>query len=351
VVIVDAGLGQALNRWRTTQGPNALMTQPRSDIDDMLQAAWLYHVGQLSQEEVSQRLGISRFKVLRLLADARDQGLVRVSLEHETSVTLKLAQRLTDAFGLTEVQVAPTPGGAADPVFARRAVGIVAARMLGRFAKTEGTVTIGLGWGRTLAAMAHGLTGLRNPNLQFVSLMGTMSRTAQTSPFDVCVRLAALTQGTAVFLPAPFLTDSEADCRVILGQRLVRETLDLARSARHAIIGLGECTPDALLYTSGILTTQDVDALQKAGAVADSTGKFFCADGSLADTDLNRRAPSIGLEDLRRQDVTLLSAGLAKTAATLAVLRAGFVDRLILDEGLAGALLAAVAADALPVAS
>ena len=168
------------------------MTQSRHDVDDMLQAAWLYHVGQMSQEEVSRRLGISRFKVLRLLADARDQGLVRVSLEHETLATLRLAQRLTDLFGLTEVQVAPIPGGAADDAFARRAVGIVAAGFLTRIGR-EGPLTIGLGWGRTLAAMAAGLTGLRNPHLQFVSLMGSMSRTAQTSPFDVCVRLAALT--------------------------------------------------------------------------------------------------------------------------------------------------------------
>ncbi len=319
-------------------------------MDDLLQAAWLYHVGQMSQEEVSRRLGISRFRVLRMLADARDLGLVRVSLEHETSSTLLLAQRLTAAFDLTEVQVAPTAGGAADDAYSRRAVGIVAARFLSRIGRTEEPMTIGLGWGRTLAAMAAGLTGLRNPNLQFVSLMGSMSRTAQTSPFDVCVRLAALTQGSAVFMPAPFLSDSEADCQVILNQRLVRETLEVARSAQHAIIGLGECTPEALLYTSGILTASDVMALQKAGAVADSTGKFFRADGSLADTDLNLRAPSIGLDDLRRQEVTLLSAGIAKTQATLAVLHAGFVDRLIVDEGLAKSILAAIAVE-LPLAA
>ena len=322
------------------------MTQSRQDMDDLLQAAWLYHVGQMSQEEVSRRLGISRFRVLRMLADARDLGLVRVSLEHETSSTLLLAQHLMAQFNLTEVQVAPTPGGEADDAYSRRAVGMVAAGFLRRIGRTEEPMTIGLGWGRTLAAMAAGLTGLRNPNLQFVSLMGSMSRTAQTSPFDVCVRLAALTQGSAVFMPAPFLSDSEADCQVILKQRLVRETLEVARSAQHAIIGLGECTPEALLYTSGILTASDVTALQKAGAVADSTGKFFCADGRLADTDLNLRAPSIGLEDLRRQEVTLLSAGIAKTQATLAVLHAGFVNRLIVDEALAKSILAATAATA-----
>ena len=55
------------------------MTAGSRDSDDMIQATWLYHIGQMSQEEVSRRMGLSRFKVLRLLQDARDQGLVRVS--------------------------------------------------------------------------------------------------------------------------------------------------------------------------------------------------------------------------------------------------------------------------------
>ncbi len=100
------------------------MTLHRHDTDDLVQAAWLYHVGQMSQEEVSRRLGISRFKVLRMLAEARDMGLVRVTLEHESSGTLALADRLAARFGLTEVQVAPMPGGLVDEETARRAVGL-----------------------------------------------------------------------------------------------------------------------------------------------------------------------------------------------------------------------------------
>ncbi len=230
------------------------MSLNRHDSDDLVQAAWLYHVGQMSQEEVSRRLGISRFKVLRLLAEARDLGLVRVTLEHETSGTLALADRLAARFGLTEVQVAPMPGGMQDEPTARRAVGIVAAGFLNRIGRAEGPLSIGVGWGRTMAAMAQALTGLRNPNLCFVSLMGSMARTAETSPFDVCTRLAALTGGSAMFLPAPFLTDSEADCRVVLNQRLVRETLQAAREAPWSIISLGDCSAQALLTTTGILT-------------------------------------------------------------------------------------------------
>jgi DNA-binding transcriptional regulator LsrR (DeoR family) len=313
----------------------------RDGHDDLIQAAWLYHIGQMSQEEVSRRMGLSRFKVLRLLADARDRGLVRISIEHETSDTLVLADRLTARFALTEAQVAPDPGDG--DAAARRAVGQVAAGFLARIGR-EGPLTVGVGWGRTLAAMAEALTGLRNPDLCFVSLMGSMTHTSATSPFDVCVRLAALTGGKAVFLPAPFLADSTADAAQIMGQRMVRAALDVAGSASHMVISVGECTPDSLLQSSSVLTQAEVSDLTAARAIADTTGKFFRADGQLAETDLNTRAPAIGLDALHRADVLLLAAGAAKAAAARAVLRAGFVNRLIVDQALAMALLAEDAA-------
>lgn len=319
------------------------MLESVRESDATVLAAWLYHVRGLSQQEVGRSLGLSRFQVNRMLAEARESGIVRVSVEHETAATLALADALRDLWGLTEVLVAPVPAGAEhDDAYARRAVGLVAAGFLQRVGGGEAPRSIGVGWGRTVAAMAQALVGLRNPGLRFVSLMGSLARTSETSPFDVCARLAALTGGQAVFLPAPFLADSVADCEVILRQRMVHETLAAARAIDHAIISVGECTPDAFLFGAGVLTAEDGAALRAAGAVADTTGMFFRADGALADTDLNRRAPSVGLEDLRACDVALLAAGRGKATATRAVLRAGVVDRLIVDETLGRALAGTV---------
>lgn len=320
------------------------MLAPNSDTDDLARVAWLYHVGQMSQEDVSKALGISRFKVLRMLAEARDRGIVRVSVQHEISDTLALADRLKQAWGLTEVMVAPMPPALPrapeTSALAQRAVGIVAAGFLGRVGRGDQPLTIGMGWGWTLAAMARAVSGLRNPNLRFVSLMGSMTQTSDSSPFDVCTNLAALTGGSAMFLPAPFMADDEPACRQILSQRLVRETLAVARQADYAIVSVGECGPGALLYSSNVLTPEDRLELQTSGAVADTTGRFFRADGTLAETSLNHRAPAIAYVDLRGRDVVLLAAGTEKRVAVQAVLRAGFVRRLIVDQMLAEDLLA-----------
>lgn len=314
------------------------MTTAAGDHDELAQVAWLYHVGGLSQGEVSRALGVSRFRVLRMLAEARDRGLVRIAVEHETVETLRLADALARRHGLAEVLVAPMPPGAPGSAYARRAVGIVAAQFLARIGRGDRPVTVGMGWGRSVAAMVEAVSGLRNPRLRFVSLMGALARTSATDPFDVCARLAGLTGGAAQFLPAPFLADTPEDCAVILRQRMVQETLAAARQADHAIVSVGECTPEAFIFTSGILTADDRAALVAAGAVADTTGRFFRADGTLAETDLNHRAPAVPLDDLRGIDVALLAAGIEKLAATQAVLRAGFVRRLIVDQTLAAAL-------------
>jgi DNA-binding transcriptional regulator LsrR (DeoR family) len=309
--------------------------------DEVARAAWLYYVGKLSQQEVSDRLGISRFKVIRMLAEASDQGMVRISVEHRTSHMLSLADQLARAFDLKEVQVAPVPVSPDDHDYARLAVGILAASWFARVAGGDQNLTIGVGWGRTLSAMADNLSGLKNRNLTFVSLMGSLTHATRTAPGDVCVRLAAQTGGRAMLLPAPFVADNAAACEMLLRQRLVDEALTVARNATHAIMSVGECRDGAILFESGIFSPAQIEELRVNGVVGDCCGVFYTADGQIADIPLNRCTPCVKPDEMRQMDVVVTAGGVTKAAATLAVLRAGFVDRLLTDENLARAILEA----------
>jgi DNA-binding transcriptional regulator LsrR (DeoR family) len=307
--------------------------------NEIAQAAWLYYVGNLSQQEVSKHLGISRFKVLRMLADARAQGLVRISVEHRTSHTLALADRLARKFDLSEVQVAPVPSRDLDESYGRAAVGMLAAGYLERITAVEEPRTVGVGWGRTLSAMADNLTAVTKKNLTFVSLMGSVTHATHTAPGDVCVRLAAQTGGRALLLPAPFVADSADACETVMAQRLVAEALSEARKADHALMSIGECRDGAILFESGIFSDEQLQQLLDADVVGDCCGVFFKADGSVADIELNRSTPCVKPQEFTGMDAVILASGKGKCAATLAVLRAGFVNRLMVDETLAVLLL------------
>ena len=57
-----SGQEKLLNAGAMKQDSNLVKTHSH---DSMAQVAWLYHVGNLSQQEISDKLGISRFKIVR----------------------------------------------------------------------------------------------------------------------------------------------------------------------------------------------------------------------------------------------------------------------------------------------
>ncbi|QKC92040.1 sugar-binding transcriptional regulator [Mesorhizobium sp. NZP2234] len=318
------------------------MTHNEEDL--LVQLAWLYYVGNKNQEEIANQLGLSRFKINRMLARAREKGLVKIAIQHETAQSLDVAGRIQAAFDLRECIVTPAiavPGGNADEDEnnARRAVGIAASSFLERRLRVPEPVTIGLAWGRTIAAMVDELPKLYKADLKIVSLMGSLSRNARTNPFDCVHSLAQLCEGEAYILPAPFIADSEADYQVIMSQKLVQQALKLARSADFYIASFGDCSKQSFIYHHDLLHDDEIDQVINAGAVADMLGKFFDKDGALLDNTLNRRTPSVSYEDIRSRDVVLLAAGLSKAKALVALLRSGTINRLIVDGDLAAGLL------------
>jgi len=306
----------------------------------LVRLAWLYYVAGLNQEEIAKRLQLSRFKITRLLAQARDRGIVKISLDPRSAETLEIADTLCAAYGLTECIVTPPLGTLIDPDEdkAREAVGIAAAGFLSRRLQGTAAITVGLSWGRTVAALVSAFPTATRPEARFVSLMGSLSRTARSNPFEMAHALAEACGGEAYVLPTPYLVDSEADFAVVMNQSIVREALAVGAAADFYISSFGVCSRDSFIYRHGLIGDAEIDELIAAGAVADMLGKFFEADGKLVDSSLNKRTPSIPFEAIRARDLVLLAAGPSKRDALRAILRTGLVNRLVVDGDLAKSL-------------
>ena len=67
--------------------------------DDQLntRVAWLYYLENLTQAEIGERLGLTRARVNRMLSEARDSGLVRISLNSKFADCAQTEQALADA--------------------------------------------------------------------------------------------------------------------------------------------------------------------------------------------------------------------------------------------------------------
>src|SRR5919108_3726108 len=71
-------------------------------------AAWLSFIGGYTQEEIAQKLGLSRVKINRLIAEATAAGLVRVFVEGTAAECVALEDRIAKHWGLEFCTVAPT---------------------------------------------------------------------------------------------------------------------------------------------------------------------------------------------------------------------------------------------------
>ncbi|WP_366654682.1 sugar-binding domain-containing protein [Fodinicurvata sp. EGI_FJ10296] len=336
------------------------LTQELSGLADEALAArcaWLYHVGELSQGEVASKLGVSRTRVNRLLQEARSDGRVSIRIDHDAARLSAVEQAITDSFkldfclttppiGLDDLDLSDPNQRAVQGRIARRAVGVAAARFFEAKLRHTPSLTVGVAWGRTCMEMAANLAGLRAPEARFVSLMGSFGRHGGASAFEVVQGLSARTGGQGFFLPVPFVADTPSDCRVLMAQSVVQETLGVAREADINIISVGELDEQALIRQLDMISATDLNALLGSGAVADTAGHFFDSDGRLVhDHPLDGRMVALPAAEVGRVPTVLLAAGGEKIAAIRALLLSGLVDAMIIDGDTATVLSASTLPD------
>jgi DNA-binding transcriptional regulator LsrR (DeoR family) len=77
------------------------------DPEEELQArvAWHYYVGNLTQQEIAQRIGSNRVRVNRLLAASRESGMVQITINSRLAPCVALEEALMKRFGLEAAEI------------------------------------------------------------------------------------------------------------------------------------------------------------------------------------------------------------------------------------------------------
>jgi deoxyribonucleoside regulator len=306
----------------------------------MLRAAELYYEADQTQEEIARKLHVTRWKVGRLLAEARQTGLVRIEIVHPRARQHSIERALCDRFLLRAAVVVPGPE-ADDETAVRAVVGKAAAVFLSDLRPTP--KVLGLSWGRTLDEVARHIPPSWATGVHIVQVNGSMSRSSRrnTAP-DIAGRIASAGGGTVTLLPAPAIVEREAARRVLESEPSVARTLALAGRADAVLFSLGALSEDSVLVESGYLSPADVAALAERGAVGDALARFIRADGTIADAALDRRTLGLELADLRRITTRIaVAGGQSKQTVISAALSSGLCNVLVTDGVTARGLLEA----------
>jgi deoxyribonucleoside regulator len=315
-----------------------------NDTDEILavKAAELYYQAGKTQDEIGVALSVSRWKVGRLLVQAREQGFVRIEIVHPSARRFSLEHEICRVYGLHDAVVVPTLESESD-IQAR--VAQAAADYLTLLRPVPRT--LGVSWGRTLQAVASRLRPGWAVGVNPVQINGSVSSTRQAAAAaDTAVIIARKAQGRATLLPSPAIFEQAATRRAIESDRAVQSVLQIARQASTYLFSAGVVDTSSVHVDSGYLTADDVATLAARGAVGDVVGRFITEDGSVADEELNSRTLGLTLEELRSAHSSIaVIAGKAKQRITHAVVSSGLCTTLITDEASANYLLSSAAAE------
>jgi DNA-binding transcriptional regulator LsrR (DeoR family) len=271
--------------------------------------ARLYFLGDLTKQQIAQRLGISRFKVARLLDQARAEGIVRFDIRDPVDVADELSRRVQDEFGL-DLAVVVRDGG--DPGAVARAAAAWLPELL------PARAPLGVSWGTTLQQIADALPAGAAAGVPVVQVCGAIPGLQPgTGPVELALRFAERLGGPLYALPAPALSSRGARDE-LLANDAVRPTVEMFDRIGLALVGIGAGSrfPSAPRGAAGHLLVH----------VFDADGAFL-ETGEVAD-----RAIAMSVKQISRARVLAAARGEGKERAILGALRTGLIDALVTDE-------------------
>ena len=321
-------------RSTATEPPRATT----GDIEMMRLVAELYYLRGHSQPEIAELTTFSISKVSRLLAQARDRGIVRISVEPAPAQLTPIEAHLAERLG---VRVHLTPGRATTPTIAARLCGIAGAPFVASLLPASGLV--GVAGGYTTHALIQSLPLLDRPGLTILPLIGGWDvRNPHLDTNQLVRRMADRLGATTRLLHAPGLLDSEATKVALLNDSGVTSTTRYWDRLDIAIVGIS----GGPMARPGYGTVMDrLDEAGRArlntkGVVGDVAGHLVRVDGSLVEDEWTRRSIAIPVELLRRTpSVIAVAAGSNKVEAILGSARTGLVDVVVTDVPTAEAVL------------
>ena len=335
------------------------------------EAASMYYVQGETMEVIAHHLRVSRSTVSRLLARARQEGVVRVTLVQPGGAG-SLEGRMTQAFGV-RTHIVPVREGTTEIHRLQQVASVAAAHMVDLIealaeqasnggpqaqdpagsggegsvqGRGSGGVVVGVAWGTTMSEVSAALPSRSVPGLTVVQLNGASDPVREgPSAGELLSRMRLSLGARTISFPVPAFFDHVATREAMWSERSVKRVLAVTCRASLAVFGVGAL--DALngalpsqVYEGGHLTARDQAVLRRQNVVGDVCTVLLRSDGSWRDVTLNARATGPTPAQLSRIPRRLcVAAGTGKARALLAALRARTATDLIVDDATARAVL------------
>ena len=296
----------------------------------VLRVAELYYKQEMSQQEISQMLGVSRPTVSRMIQEAKKRGFVSIIINTPVELDYNLSDQLKNKFDLKDVLVVKTNDENSDETIER--VGYVASRFF--LSLIEPNDQIGISWGRTIKHVVDSITETDLTGVNVIQLVGSLGSgdPAIDGP-ELAYKLAERFKGSYKYINSPAVVSDEQVKNALLHQQQIQEVLQIANDCNIVLMGLGSLSEEnSSLHRSGYLDeTKRREYLEK-GAVGHILAQMVDEKGAMVKLP-NNYVVGVPLDSLLKKKWSVgVVAHSFKNDITLAAIRGKYINSLVIDE-------------------
>ena len=288
----------------------------------------MYYLMDMSQKEIAARLNISRPQICRMIAQAREIGIVEIRIHNPQEKDTELERRLISRFPLEDAVVV----GLEEALFSREA-----ARYLDSLLASG--MDLGVMSGKTVSAVSMQMKGGGKHLGTVVPLVGGIGPASPDLHANaIALTIARKTHAVSLAMNAPLAVSSPEAAALFRQEPAIAQVLEKGKHCDICLVGIGNVDGRSTTAQAGGLSPQDLAGLREAGAVCSVCTSWFDENGREVG-GLSARSIGLGLMDLKRSRVIAVARGRSKRQAIAAALKTGRISVLMTDAETARSLL------------
>ncbi|WP_244833473.1 sugar-binding transcriptional regulator [Clostridium sp. BJN0001] len=283
----------------------------------------LFYENNMNQKEISVKLGISKPQVCRMITYAKENNIVKFTIDNPYTHEFSLEENLIKKYSLKEAFVFNI--NYKNESEAIEKLGKCCAKELDKYFKDNST--IGVMSGRTISAVSNYAHRLTRKGLVFVPLIGNPGTRGHNSHANIIAEnFAKKTGGSYLLLNAPLRLQNKKICEIIKSEPSISEVLKKGASCDISLIGIGEISPSSTSYICGAFNECDIKNLKKHNAVSSVCTSYISDTGEIIKNDLSECSIGISLDKLSKSTTIAVSTNLEKLNSIKAALKSGYID-------------------------
>ena len=311
------------------------------DKKTLIKIAYWYYKEDMTQEQIAQKLHISRQRINKIVNSLIKDGIVSITINGIENEDVVLENLIERRFNLKQAIIADTENSDL-PLLS--ILGKKAGEFLDDFIQDGDK--IGVSWGLTLGETIQNMRPAHKSNCSVVQLVGGVDTSNHSIKPDEITRMLASKLGCNYsILYAPATMSSEL-AKEMAKEDFYKKTFERINECNIAIMGIGELSEKSTIVTEGYLSSKDMNMLLNSGYIGDICFNHYKIDGDFGTIQLQDRVMGVDMDMLQKiPTVMAIAGGKGKADAVYGGLKTGCIDILVIDTSIAKELAKKLAAE------